>query len=208
MAEAGVEVRRACAVAGLAEDPGGVRVALENGAELRADRVFNCTYANLNHLSGARAAPAPLKYEITEVCLVDVPDELKNLGITVMDGPFFSVMPFPAKKLHSLTHVRYTPHAAWRGAPAPDEALADYPRISRFPYMLRDAARYLPAVAQSRLRESLFEVKTVLLANETDDGRPILFDKSGKRIFSVLGGKMDNIYDILEAIERELPCPN
>ena len=46
--------------------------------------------------------------------LREMSDELKNSGITVMDGPFFSVMPFPAKGLHSFSHVRYTPHYEWQ----------------------------------------------------------------------------------------------
>ena len=77
--------------------------------------------------------------------------------------------------------------------------------MSRFQYVLHDAQRYLPILAQCHYVESLFEVKTLLLQNETDDGRPILFDKSEHaNIFSILGGKVDNIYDILERIEEEL----
>ena len=30
-----------------------------------------------------------------------------------MCGPFFSLMPFPAAGLQTLSHVRYTPHFAW-----------------------------------------------------------------------------------------------
>jgi hypothetical protein len=44
--------------------------------------------------------------------------------------------------------------------------------------MIRDASRYLPALAKSRYRESLFAVKTVLEKNESDDGRPIFFRAS------------------------------
>ena len=50
---------------------------------------------------------------MTEMCIVDVPDELKKVGITVMCGPFFSIMPFPSKQAHSFSHVRYTPHYEW-----------------------------------------------------------------------------------------------
>jgi hypothetical protein len=45
----------------------------------------------------------------------------------------------------------------------------------------------------------------VLAGNEDDDGRPILFEKSVRspRVISILGAKIDNIYDVLELIERE-----
>jgi hypothetical protein len=50
------------------------------------------------------------------MALVEVPEPVRGLGITVMCGPFFSVMPFPPRGLHTLSHVRYTPHEAWSDA--------------------------------------------------------------------------------------------
>ncbi len=51
--------------------------------------------------------------------------------------------------------------------------------------------------------ECLFEVKTVLRQNEVDDGRPIcLRANHGIPNFSVvLGAKIDNIFDALEALD-------
>jgi hypothetical protein len=71
--------------------------------------------------------------------------------------------------------------------------------------MLRDAQRYLPCLQRARYRRSLFEYKAVLARNELDDGRPILFERSvpSPRLISILGGKMDNIYDILELLNTE-----
>ena len=42
--------------------------------------------------------------------LCEVGESLRNVGITVMDGPFFSLMPFGQTGLHSLTSVTFTPH--------------------------------------------------------------------------------------------------
>ncbi|HKB76511.1 MAG TPA: FAD-dependent oxidoreductase, partial [Myxococcales bacterium] len=77
---------------------------------LRARRIFNCTYSSVNELlaaSGARCLP--LRHELTEVALVEPPPALRGCAVTVICGPFFSLMPFPAQKTYSLTHVRYTP---------------------------------------------------------------------------------------------------
>jgi len=170
--------------------------------------VFNCTYSGLNQLQGDfPGTRIGLKHELTEITLVAVPSALQSLGITVMDGPFFSVMPFPARDLHSLSHVRYTPHLQWYDQPAinPYKKLQTYDKATRVDRMLRDAMRYLPALKDTSYVESLFEIKTVLLKNEGDDGRPILFEKhySLPGLFSVLGGKIDNIYDILEKLDAE-----
>jgi glycine/D-amino acid oxidase-like deaminating enzyme len=173
---------------------------------VRTPLVFNCTYSGLGQLSEPEnTAGFELKHEIAELCLIEPPEVLAGIGITVMDGPFFSVMPFPARGLHSLSHVRYTPHSNWKDqyGLSPYDILNAYPCESRVDRMLRDACRYLPSLAQSHHAESLFEIKTVLTKNETDDGRPILFreDSRIKGMYSILGSKIDNIYDILESID-------
>jgi len=68
--------------------------------------------------------------------------------------------------------------------------------------MIRDAARYFPAIFDACYIDSLFEIKTVLVKNESDDGRPILFEKHHQLpgCYSILGGKIDNIYDCLEKL--------
>lgn len=39
----------------------------------------------------------PFKHELTEMALVEVPDIMKLIGVTVMDGSYFSVMPYPSR---------------------------------------------------------------------------------------------------------------
>lgn len=170
--------------------------------------IFNCTYSGLNQIAGDFPnAKTGLKHEITEMALVDLPEPLREVGVTVMDGPFFSFMPFPAKRLHTLSHVRYTPHMHWsdeRGVD-PYEKMNDYHSKTRVDRMIRDVSRYIPSMSKAQYVESLFEVKTVLVKNEGDDGRPILFETYAgfPGCFSVLGGKIDNIYDVYEKLDQE-----
>lgn len=171
--------------------------------------VFNCTYSGLNQFKGDYiGTQTGLKHEITEMALMRAPPELAGVGITVMDGPFFSMMPFPARGLHTLSHVRYTPHMHWndKNGLNPYEKLNQYNRATRVDRMVRDVGRYLPSVLNAKYIESLFEVKTVLVKNEGDDGRPILFEKHPELpgCYSVLGGKIDNIYDVLEKLDEEI----
>jgi len=189
-----------------------VTVRLGGGRELTANALFNVTYANINNLALCSGlAPLALKHELAEVALVEPPPELKNLAVTVMDGPFFSSMPFPAEKLYSLTHVRYTPHFSWVDS---SQGLSPYqindrlPKVSRWRHMIQDAARFLPCMQNVAYRHSLFDVKTVLVKNEQNDGRPILLHRhaDGPRIFSVMGAKIDNIYDLFEALPQIDDC--
>jgi glycine/D-amino acid oxidase-like deaminating enzyme len=176
-----------------------------------ADRVFNCTYSSLNALlANSDAALIPLKRELTELALVESPRELKGIGVTVMDGPFFSLMPYPARPgLSTLSHVRYTPHCAWNDATGAipldgSELLAGYQ--TRFPHMVRDAARFLPAIAGARYVDSLWEIKGIMPRSEQDDSRPILFRESPEipGLFSVLGAKIDSAYDVEEELTSSL----
>lgn len=181
-----------------------------SGQDWEARMVFNCVYSRTNHLSKeSHLEGLPLKHELTELALVEVPEEVRELGITVMDGPFFSVMPYPASSCHSLSHVRYTPHYHWTDADreSKDPLAPGLPKpASNFPFMVRDAQRYVPSLKKTRFISSLFEVKTVLLQNEIDDGRPILFKQNHglRNLFTIIGGKIDNIYDVLDRLEEIL----
>jgi glycine/D-amino acid oxidase-like deaminating enzyme len=176
---------------------------------VNSNYVFNCTYSGLNQFTGDFGGVSMgLKQEITEMALMQMPVSLEGLGVTVMDGPFFSMMPFPARGLHTLSHVRYTPHLHWSDQPGVDpyQKLLEYPRSTRVDRMVRDVGRYMPEVMKAKHVDSLFEIKTVLVKNEGDDGRPILFEKHSALpgCYSVLGGKIDNIYDVLEMLEGEV----
>jgi len=179
-----------------------------------ARRVINCAYAQINTILYNSGLPlVPLKHEISELPLVEVPPELRAVGVTVMDGPYFSAMPFPPRALHTLHHVRYSPHDSWWEPETYRDAYSDLAqriRGSNFDFMVRDASRYLPIFRQSRHVGSLFEVKTVLPRNEADDGRPIFLrrDYGLEGLSIVLGAKIDNIYDALEAWSLVSDGPN
>ena len=177
----------------------------------KADHIFNCTYSMLNYLFRDKVNEIiPLKHEMTEMCLVGVPDELKKIGITVMCGPFFSIMPFPASNLHSFSHVRYTPHYEWYDGENAEYFNAhehlDSTRIeSNWNKMQYDAKRYIPLLQECEYKRSIFEVKTILPRSEEDDSRPILFKPNYNGIngfHCILGGKIDNIYDVIDSIEN------
>ena len=137
------------------------------------------------------------------MCLVKIPSELKDKALTVMCGPFFSLMPFPARNLHTLSHVRYTPHGEWHDSAQHvrrgHEYMNEINRKSHFPQMYADIKRYMPLAKKIEYTgESLWEVKTVLPSSEQDDSRPILYKQHHgglKNYICIMGGKIDNIYD-------------
>jgi glycine/D-amino acid oxidase-like deaminating enzyme len=174
------------------------------------DNVFNCTYSQINKVvKNSNLEIIPLKHEMTEMCLVEVPDEIKNLGITVMCGPFFSVMPFPPEKIHSFSHVRYTPHYEWYDSNEEyldsDSLFLKHKRYSAWRTIIKDASRYIPVLGECKYKNSLWDVKTILPRSESDDSRPILFKENYiKGFHCIMGGKIDNVYDVVEIIKKGL----
>lgn len=211
LAATDVELRVTRTVRRLRPIDGGLEVTFEqDGCEerLTAARVFTCVYSRTNRvLADSGIAPIPLKHEIAEVALVELPEPFDQIGVTVMCGPFFSFMPFPPLGVHSFTHVRYTPHAEWQDGrdpepPDPYMVLARMKPRSRFEHMLRDAVRYVPEIARARQVGSLWEVKTVLPRSALDDSRPILLqrDIGMPKHACIIGAKIDCIYDVIDEL--------
>jgi glycine/D-amino acid oxidase-like deaminating enzyme len=179
-------------------------------SELEAQYVFNCGYSLINGVLSRSGLPLiPMKHELAEMGLIEVPDSLRDKGITIMDGPFFAIMPFPDRGLHTLHHVRYTPHHWWLDSPGEPyfDAESHFETVrpeSHYEHMIKDAARYVPALARSRYVESLWEVKTLLPRSEVDDSRPILFKplEGAPNVICILGGKIDNVFDIADYIHE------
>ncbi len=72
--------------------------------------------------------------------------------------------------------------------------------------MIRDAQRFVPCIAHVRVVEPLLEVKTLMTKTAVDDARPILFhrDATMPGLVSIMGGKIDNIFDVLVYIDNLL----
>ena len=72
--------------------------------------------------------------------------------------------------------------------------------------MIRDARRYLPVLEGAVHVRSLFDIKTLPEGTHGDDARPILYhrDSVAPRLISILGGKLDNIFDVYDFVDATL----
>lgn len=189
---------------------------------LEAPFVLNASYASVNQvlglLEGVKAQPFALKYELCEIILCKVSDNLKRTGLTVMDGPFFSIMPFGKTGFHSLTSVTFTPHktsysrlpefACEEGGSCRKGILGN---CNTCPTRPESAWEYMAALARKYIREeyaftyehSLFSMKPILKASEIDDSRPTVIKFASRKpdFVSVLSGKINTVYDLDEILE-------
>lgn len=190
-------------------------VQLKNGLNISTDFILNSTYGSINQiLKILNFTPFKIKYEICEIVLCKVSDNIKDTGITLMDGPFFSLMPFGNTGYHSLSSVTFTPHAtSYSNLPtfncqdnnvncSPNQLencnnCINKPK-SAWKSMYKLAKKYLKEDIEIEYVKSLFSIKPILLSSEIDDSRPTLIKKfsNSPSFYSVLSGKINTIYDL------------
>lgn len=186
----------------------------------RAPYLLNATYASVNEVMNMLGyAPFNIKYELCEIILCKISPVFENLGITVMDGPFFSIMPFGFTGYHSLTSVTFTPHktsysalptfecqSKSEGTCCPEylgncDTCPAKPK-SAWPRMSQLARKYLKNEFAFEYEKSLFSMKPILKASEIDDSRPTLVKvlHQNPTFVSVLSGKINTVYDLEEVL--------
>jgi FAD dependent oxidoreductase len=191
------------------------RIRLTNGNTVRAPLVLNATYASMNQVLKLFGFELfDLKYEICEMIKCKVQAPMENLAVTVLDGPFFSLMPFGLSGEHTLSAVTFTPHNTChdklpdfscqsRNRRCTAEVLANCNVCPAQPatawkYMSQLARKYLNPSIEVIYHSSLFAIKPIPAASEIDDSRPTLIRSysSNPTFYSVLSGKVNTVYDL------------
>jgi len=194
-------------------------VKMADGSSYESRFVLNSTYASCNQIL-QKCVDFPdesfgIKYELCEIILCDIDEKLRDTGLTVMDGPFFSIMPFGKTGVHSLTSVTFTPHVtSYEKVPhfecqAKSEGFCSPAQLGNcndciakpetaWNYMSGLAHKYMRDDLKFEYKESLFSMKPILKASEVDDSRPtvVKVHSSEPYMVSVLSGKINTVYDL------------
>ncbi|MFN4079401.1 MAG: NAD(P)/FAD-dependent oxidoreductase [Saprospiraceae bacterium] len=188
----------------------------ERQGELYAGAAVNATYAAINGVNQIFGVERlALMHEISEIAFVSSP-QMSGKGLTVMDGPFGSIMPFGRSGLLSLSSVAYTHHkVSYNETPhfdcmQPDRDPACRPEVpgicnqcARKPEsnafkMLAQMRRYFSDQTQWQYLFSWFTIKTKLKASHIDDSRPTEITRLHERpaFYCLFSGKINSIYEI------------
>lgn len=215
-----VQIKYGVNITGIDKDTDAYVINTADGNSYRSAFVLNATYAGTNQiLDMVGFEKFRIKYELCEIILCNVNDKLKDIGFTVMDGPFFSIMPFGKTGYHSLTSVTFTPHTtSYDGVPTflcqeKSEGFCsafhlgncnDCPAkpVTAFPYMANLARKYMLDKYGFKYAKSLFSMKPILMNSEIDDSRPTVIRKysEGPTLVGVLSGKINTVYDLDEVL--------
>lgn len=218
-----VEIQYSVKITGIYKDSDRYIITTEGGAKYSSGYILNVTYAGTNQILDMLGFEKfKIKYELCEIILCNVNEKFKGLGITVMDGPFFSIMPFGKTGYHSLTSVTFTPHTtSYEELPTfscqerSDGYCTKYRLgncnncparpVTAFPYMDHLARKYMRNEYTFTYDNSLFSMKPILMSSELDDSRPTVIRKysDGPTFVSVLSGKINTVYDLYEVLSDD-----
>lgn len=187
--------------------------------KVRARQVINATYSAsnaINQLFGVREIQ--LMHEISEMAFVSSP-QLGTTGLTVMDGPFGSIMPYGKSGLLSVSSVAYTHHkVSYQKLPTFDcqesqsNCSPEGPAIcngcpsrpkSNYRKMQAQMQQYLAPEVQLNYFTSMFTIKSKLKANFIDDGRPTEINvlRRNPHFYCIFAGKINSIYELEKVVE-------
>ena len=208
--ESRIQLLLRCNVSSISEKSSSVKVVSSLGSEFVFDQVFVCTYAmNRTFAEMLDLDFYPTKYQVCEVLLGKAP-QLINEGLTIMDGPFWSIMPFGFTGLHSLTHVSHTPLAESEDGLLSCQtkhqkcgkdstfhcSKCEFLPISKRQLILDEVSEFTKGKLSFVYEKSLFTLKAVL-NDRLMDGRPTMVRKtsSGKVVF-IFSGKVGDIANL------------
>ena len=190
-------------------------IKLQTPTELQTPTVINATYAASSAVNRLFGVPdLALTHEISEIAFVTSP-QFGQRGLTVMDGPFGSIMPYGQSGLLSLSSVAYTHHKiCYDNLPRFDcQTSADPACRPEAPGICTDCARRPASNAAKMLAQmqqyfseavqfdpmfSYFTIKSKLKASYIDDGRPtdISLLRTEPKFYCLFAGKVNSIYEI------------
>ena len=212
-----IEVYLNTAVVGGDATQSPAKLVLSDGRQIVGEGIVLAVYASTNAVREALGLPSlALTFELAEVVLGRAAPPLKGMGFTVMDGPFWSLMPFGATGRVSLTSVGLTPTAKSAGQP---EFRCQSARTGCLPLSLADCnecnvrppstarhqqqqmSMFLKDASAFTQESSLMTVKAILTSAEVDDARPTLVKKEDSiDVWTVFSGKVSTLFDLAEVL--------
>ena len=218
-----VEIQYNADIVGIERQQDCYQISLKDGKTYKTGFLLNATYAGINQiLEMVGYEKFDIKYELCEIAICEANEKLKPYGFTVMDGPFFSIMPFGKTGFHSLTSVTFTPHTtSYDKLPTfhcqtQSDGKCSMRKLANcndctarpntaFPYLSKLARKYLREEYNFLYRDSLFSMKPILMNSEVDDSRPTVIKVYSRKptFIGVLSGKINTIYDLDEVLNED-----
>jgi glycine/D-amino acid oxidase-like deaminating enzyme len=182
-------------------------IKLTNGYRLHADYILNTTYSGISDFAeSVKQEPIKGKFQLCVMPILEAEKSVASpFGITVMDGPFCSLMPKGFNQnqfiLYHVVHSvvqQHIGHHSVNWSPIDGFVELDIMELSK---------NFFPILSELKLRDSWITSRIVLPDQELDDARPTLMIEHAPNIFSIFSGKLTTCVDaainVLKRIESD-----
>jgi hypothetical protein len=169
-------------------------VTLNNNHKIKFKYLINATYAGLSDfLKKIGCKPIKSKLQLCVMPILKSTTLLPQTGVTIMDGPFCSIMP---KGFNQSEYILYhVVHSV-------TQQHIGYKQIDWLPIkgdiennIIELSKQYFPVLDSMNLIDSYITTRIVLPDQEIDDARPTLVSENKENIFSIFSGKITTCVD-------------
>lgn len=189
---------------------GGINLIDCHGDVTSAQVVINATYSDINRLTQKLGYDiSENQYEYTAVPIIEL--DIPPFGVTIMDGPFFTLLPYGKSGKYLLYGVNNSvirrvtsqqmPHTWHEPKTSPFNSL-DKGRF--FEDMKTAVASFMPIINQSKLSGFLQGPRMVLAKNDDTDARPSVINVFEDKYMTIFSGKIDHSIWVAEEIKMFL----
>lgn len=178
----------------------GYNVTLTNGYKVHVDFIVNSTYAGIpDFVAENKKEPIKGKFELCVMPILETQESFNYpFGVTIMDGPFCSLMPKGFNKnhfiLYHVVHSVIQQHVGYHSV--------EWSPIDGFVELdiMEHSKMYYPILEKMELRDSWITSRIVLPDQELDDARPTKLIKHENNMYSLFSGKLTTCVDAGKAV--------
>lgn len=197
-------------VQGIKKSENRYRLEFENRPPVLADTVINASYGDINRLTAQLGHIVPERlYEYTAVPIIQL--DIPRVGVTIMDGPFMTLLPYGKSDNFLLYHVEHSRIAKNVNTQIdPNWLMPDTAPFSRvdkeeyFEKMISLCCEFVPALANAKIKGFLEGPRMVLAHREQTDPRPSRIANYDESYYTVIAGKIDHCMWVAEELSLKL----
>ena len=174
-------------------------------SEQAFDVVINATYANYNQFGQWMGfAPRSLRFDLKELIVVKLP-VIQRVAVTVMDGPFATLVPIGGSPLFTLGDVLLAVHDSVVLDGSESSFDERWKRIrTRWDQIQARCMQWMPILRRATYVESMFVTLPVDPDSGETDARATEVTAHGAGCWSILSGKIITAVSAAKQIRREM----
>ena len=177
------------------------------GKKIKTKFLINATYSDINRITatlGYNINYNHYEYTVVPVIQLDIPP----VGVTIMDGPFFTLLPFGKTGKHLLYSVEKSVIKATTSKQMPEEwntpEKAPFKNLDKnkfFDDMKKEVSLFIPNIANAKIVDFLQGPRMVLANKDRTDARPSVIKTFDNKYVTIFSGKIDHSIWVAEDIK-------